>query len=287
MSDDIWNGIKLILIFLKDSLPVISIFIAVLVFRFNKRMSYSKLSVKPNQRNYDQSMELSTLDYTYDLYKLDWINPKKGLPASFLTQWENEANKSGYKDIRMKAQMLTVTLLNKGELASTNIKITLIFKAYGSKIIYSENPEGDFSIQSSKRKKFTSKKIVIKVPYMGAGEEREFVIVDLRGQFREAELILTNIRANGHSYFRESFPQKLSSKNRVVINKYIHPYLSGASDSDDQNMMLGIHNPDGEWEDPYKEDQLISKTIRFFRTRFKKLKIKNKNDNDNEGGSSE
>lgn len=272
MSDYIWNAIKLILIFLKDSLPVISIIIAVLVFRFNKRMSYSKLTIKPNQRNYDQSLDLSTLDYTYDLYKLDWINPKKGLPASFLTQWENEAKKSGYTDIRINSQMLTVTLLNKGELASTNIKITLVFKAYGSNIIYSKNTEGDYNVESSKRKKFTSKKIVIKVPYMGAGEEREFVIAELRGQFRETELILSSICANGHSYFRESYRQKIFAKSRVVINKYSHPYLSGASDSDDQNMMLGIHNPDGKWEDPYKDERLLVRSIKSLKLAYSKLK---------------
>lgn len=231
-------------------LSVISIFIAITVFRFNKKMGYSKLSVSPLCNPYDLSSDLSSIDFTYLLQKLSWIQSVKGLPTGLLNRIDRDLDRNVPFDTRFNAQMLTVKLRNKGELASANIRITLIFKAYGTKLSYPKNRIDEANFKSAKRKLFSKKKIVIKVPYMGADDEKEFLIAELKGQFRETELILCKIRANGHTYFKERFIGKFF--NRVIIHHYTHPYLGGAADSSDLNMLYGVHEPEEKWKDPYK-----------------------------------
>lgn len=233
-------------------LSIISIFIAVSVFRFNKKMGYSKLSVLPMVYRQDQTPELSSLDFTYHLWRLTWIGELRGLPVDIVERRLSEAENGIFPDPRFTSKLLTIKLKNKGELASTNIKIVLIFKAYGSKIKYVKNEKDNLNWKSSRRKVFSKQKIVVKVPYMGADDEKEFAIVDLREQFRESELILCKIKANGHNYFKEKFLSKMF--NRVIINHNVHPYLGGASDGSDINQLLGLAHEEEKWVDPHKRD---------------------------------
>ncbi|WP_214800216.1 hypothetical protein [Exiguobacterium sp. s100] len=235
-------------------LSVISIFIAFNVFRFNKKMGHSKLSVSPSLKLYDVNSKEQSADPTYELAKYNWIwyDPVVGLPIRLLERIDRDLDRNVPFDNRFIPQTLCVKLKNKGELASANIKITLLFKAYGTKIQYSRNSTDEFDYSSLKRKLFSQKKVVIKVPYMGADDEKEFQIVDLKGQFREAELILCSIKANGHTYFREKRLAKFF--NRVVISHYFHPYLEGESDMADINALIGLGQgyTNTKWEDPYK-----------------------------------
>jgi len=239
-------------------LSIISIFIALTVFRFNQKMGYSKLSVLPLFTVEDHFADLSSPEYTYFSKELSYFKRVKGLPTDVfdITYGDSEEEKKrgqallSYFDSVFHPRTLTVKLRNKGELASTNIKIVLLFKGYGSSIKYSKNPIDVLDYKSHKRKLFSRKKIVMQVPYMGADEEKDFMIVDLNGQFREAELILCKVRANGHTYFKEKLLDKMF--NRVVINHYIHPYIGHAADSSDINTVLGIGNDDEQWVDPYK-----------------------------------
>lgn len=237
-------------------LSIISIFIALTVFRFNQKMGYSKLSVLPLFKPDDHSADLASSEYTYYSRGLSNFKPVKGLPANMFDIHYGDSDDDDkevvydYFDNVFLPSTLTIKLRNKGELASTNIRIILLFRAYGSSIKYGKNPIDVLDYKSHKRKLFSQKKIIMKVPYMGADEEKDFMIVDLKGQFRETELILCKVRANGHTYFREKFIDKIF--NRVVINHYVHPYIGRAADSSDINTVLGIGNDDERWVDPYE-----------------------------------
>lgn len=236
-------------------LSVISISIAVSVFRFNKKMGYSKLSISPIIYLHNENPEYSLLNFKYHLWLFTWTGGFRGLPVDISEKnfFDLEDGKI-ISDARFNPKLLTVKIKNKGELAATNIKIILLFKAYGSKIKYDKNEKDIFNWKSSKRKIFSKKKIIIKVPYMGADEEKEFTIVDLREQFRESELILCKIKANGHTYFKEKLLSKLF--NRVVINHHTHPFLSNGVDGIDIGDLLGLSYKDEKWIDPYKSNRI-------------------------------
>ena len=218
------------------------------IFKFNRKTSRSKLSVQPSlkfEKEYigDNYEEFNKIDRTYTMEYLNWLNPVKGLPEVALYPPHET----------FRTQLLCITLNNKGELASTNIKVTLLFKGYGTQdrdemskleklyLSYRLHMKRPFS-PFLKRKLFFKKKIVIKVPYIGADENKIFMIAPIRAQFRETELSLISIKANGHSYFKKKFFESM------VINHYSHPYLSGISTSgnnvDDKNILIGFKNKD-------------------------------------------
>lgn len=230
----------------------LNIFFVYLVFKFNRKMGQSKLSIKP-------SLELESsipkeqrelYDTTYHLFYLAWLNKVRGLPNMTL----EDLMISGKK-------ILSVNLINKGELASTNIKVILIFKAYGTKL-RDEFSSIEQKITNEKialrqpmssvleRKCVYSKKIVIKVPYIGADDNKVFSIAPLREQFRETELILVKIEANGHTYFKRKLLQRFFKP--VVINHYMHPFLQMTRDPKKLKQLMGADNPDKEIFDPYR-----------------------------------
>lgn len=234
-------------------------------------MSQSKLSLTPTLQFESLILDRNTLDRTYELSSLSWISPVKGLPTRDLIP----------PDSRFKNQILYVTLNNKGELASSNAEITLIFKGYGSKIYEDVNDElveaNRLSLFSkikstplNKRKLFVEKKFTVDVPYMGAGEQRRYEIASLKGQFRESELILVKIKANGHTYFKQNW--FLRFFNPVVINHYKHPYMGGAGDSDDLRKLFGTYNPDKKFDHPYASKNGGLEWLRKLYAEWQKLK---------------
>jgi len=247
-------------------LSLVSISIAFSVFRFNKKMGYSKLSVTPLLSKYDNSIDLTHVDFNYELRELNWIKSTKGLPEPMLSRVVRESDNGKLFDDRFTPQMLLIKLMNKGEIASTDIKVTLVFKGYGSKIIYKKDSIDEFDFEVGKRKTFTSLKIPIKLSYMGAGEEKYYYIADLKGQFREAELILCKIQANGHTYFKQKLSQRFF--NRVVINHYFHPYLSSAADPSDIYALVGINNHSEDWESPYPKKKWYEGVLKWLQNLY-------------------
>lgn len=249
-------------IFVKFASPLLTTLIAALnitfvyfVFKFNRKMGQSKLSVKTLllDENSIPEKDYLLLDKTYNLSYLHWINSVKGLPTI------------SYEEMfQTKTKLLTVTLDNQGELASTNIQVNLIFKAYRTRlredmtrldkalVVYQLNRKIPMS-PILDRKCVFEKKITINVPYIGADENKRFVIVPIREQFRETELVLVNIKANGHTYFKRKFLQRFFRP--VVINHYLHPVLERANFSDTDNKdikkFIGADNPDKELDVPF------------------------------------
>lgn len=230
---------------LKDYAGVISAVVAFsnfclasVIFKFNRKTSQSKLSVNTSIRSefepkFSNDIEL---DYTFNLDHLHWFDAVKGLPETYLV----------IPDERFASKNLIMTLNNKGELASTNIKVILEFRGYGTKIPKKTNFIGkiisSYKIEFNKkiqpyfkRDLFHTEKIIVELPYMGADSNKNFSITLLRGQFREVELLLKKIEANGHTYFK--------GKN-VVISHYEHPYLRGSTSTDEYIKLIGVNNPD-------------------------------------------
>ena len=249
-------------------LSVISVYIAYNVFRFNQRMGYSKLSVSPLISKYDESMDLTHIDFTYQIKGLHDVKTVKGLPEPMIARVLRDPHNTYLNDDRFTNQMLLIKLINKGEIASTDIKISLVYKGYGTRVRYKKDRIDDLDFEVGNRKLVKTVKVPIKIPYMGAGEEKLLYLTDLVGQFRETELILCKIQANGHTYFKQKLSQKF--RNRVVINHYSHPYLKGAADSSDIRILVGFHNsePSALWDDPYKKNKWYEGGIKWLRNLY-------------------
>lgn len=245
-----------ILSVLKDYSGVISALVAIsnffmvfVIFNFNRKMSQSKLTVTSSSKTIDliKSEELD-LDTNFKLSLLQRIEAVQGLPSRRILPDPVKYNR--------ESKTLYITLKNKGELASRNAQVTLLFRGYGTKIkgeideeffdehmyfILPSSSQSKIRNSPEKRKLFIEKKIVVNVPYIGADEEKNFEITRLNEQFREAELILIKIKANGHTYFKQNLFQRIF--NPVIIHRHDHPLIHGVEDFNELRKLFGADNP--------------------------------------------
>lgn len=208
--------------FLKNYAGVISAFVALTnlyfvsqVFKFNKRMSHSKISISQDFFMDDEfevftkdgpvKSKVNEVDKTYLLDQLTNIEPRFGLPGQILRQKES-----------MKVQI--VNIKNKGDLPSTNVKVELLFTTFGTVNFYPK----DTITTLLPRELFSQHKISIKIPYIGANEEMRFQICKLHGQFRETELHLVKLRANGFTYIKQNILRSLLLRedSKVLLKHY-------------------------------------------------------------------
>lgn len=179
-------------------------------------MSQSKLSISHDLLNYDGHIMIkngqgaqivSAIDKTYLLEHLTNIEPRSGLPSSHLTERED-------------MKVLIVNIKNNGDLPSTNIKVDLVFQAYGTINFYPKENENFKELLP--RELFFEEKIRIKIPYIGSNEDMNFQICQLHGQFRETELHLLKVRANGFDYIKPNILKSFFSKedSKITLNHY-------------------------------------------------------------------
>lgn len=251
---------------LKDYSSVISAVVALTnlffvgaVFKFNRRMSQSKLSLFPlviNKKpipmskslpeqerikaDKDHNQLISNLRTTYFLKEYSNIKSHPGLPVmeSPINFFEQE-------------YILGVKLKNNGDLPSTNVHVKLLFKMYGSKNVYPKDSIGiDTFID---RELFADEEINIRIPYIGANEEIVYKIFEPKGQFRETELILLSIKANGFTYIKNSvFKNFFYPNSTIMLNHYKHSILrfmeidhlktQGAITAKDMEKFYGLSN---------------------------------------------
>ncbi|MCK2159074.1 hypothetical protein [Exiguobacterium sp. 17-1] len=270
---------------LKDYSGVISALVALsnfimvfVVFKFNRKMSQSKLTISPGFKTQDSLVEEGfDLDKTFKISLLDRIDAVKGLPMKKVLPNPIRYNKN--------SQFLYVTLKNKGELASGNAQVTLIFRGYGSKVkgeineeFYDEHlyfllPSTAQSYMKGsveKRKLFLEKKIVVTVPYIGTDEEKHFELARLNDQFRETELILIKIKANGHTYFKQNLFQRIFTP--VVIHRHTHPLMDKVEDSNELRMLFGSDNPDRKFRHAYAVKGGVLEWLRNLYAGWQRLK---------------
>ena len=208
--------------FLKDYAGAISALVAVTnlyfvaqVFKFNRQMSHSKISISQDLFMDDEfkifpkdgpaRSKVDDIDKTYLLDHLTNIEPRFGLPGQLLRKEES-----------VKVQI--VNIKNNGDLPSTNIKVDLVFTTFGTINFYPK----DRITNLLPRELFSQHKISIKIPYIGADEEMRFQICKLHGQFRETELHLVKLRANGFNYIKQSILRSflLKEDSRILLNHY-------------------------------------------------------------------
>lgn len=149
--------------------------------------------------------KVDDIDKTYLLDHLTNIEPRFGLPGQKLRQEE-----------LVKVQI--VNIKNKGDLPSTNIKVELLFTTFGTVNFYPK----DTITNLLPREIFSQHKISIKIPYIGADEEMRFQICKLHGQFRETELHLVKLRANGFTYIKPNILRSflLKEDSKILLKHY-------------------------------------------------------------------
>ena len=166
-----------------------------------------------NKAYLDHHQLISSLNSKYFLTEYLNIEGKPGLPV----------NKKPVNFFE-KNYILGIKLKNNGDLPSTNVHVKLLFKMYGSKNIYpKENIDATTFIE---REFFDEKEINIHIPYIGANEEIPYKIFEQKGQFRETELILLSIKANGFTYVKKSvFKNFLYPDSKITLDHYKHSFI--------------------------------------------------------------
>lgn len=205
----------------------LNLYLVFTVFRFTKKMSQSKLSISPNlirkftpPANVVDNYQKRDQEFfkVFDLKEFDG----EGFP---------------YISERTKPEVLYLKVNNRGDLPSTNIKIELNLKIYKTKIKYDKRYPDRLDILSQSKKRHSNKKFIVTIPYMGADEERLYDLCEIYGQFREVELVLIKIKANGHTYFKEKVLNYLLSP--TIIFHYKHPDFENAKDTESKRKMYG------------------------------------------------
>lgn len=167
-----------------------------------------------NKAYLDHHRLISNLRTEYFLQKRSSPEFKPGLPV-------NE-DSVGYL---IKENILAVKLKNNGDLPSTNVHVKLLLKMYGSKNIYPK--EGVDKSTLIDREFFEQEEVNIRIPYIGADEEISYKILVQKGQFRETELFLISIKANGFTYVKNSlFKNFFFPDSKILLNHYEHPLVN-------------------------------------------------------------
>lgn len=188
----------------------------------------------------DHHQLINNLRSTYFLKEYSNIKSQPGLPVmeSPINFFEQE-------------YILGIKLKNNGDLPSTNVHVKLLFKMYGSKNFY---PKDSIEIDTFiDRELFADKEINIRIPYIGANEEIVYKIFEPKGQFRETELILLSIKANGFTYIKNSvFKNFFYPNSKIMLNHYKHSILrfmeidrlktQGAITAKDMEKFYGLSN---------------------------------------------
>lgn len=138
---------------------------------------------------------------------------KPGLPV------EDEITNSFIEE-----NIVAIKLKNNGDLPSTNVQVKLLIRMYGSKNIYpKDNVDKNTVIE---REYFDEKEINIPIPYIGANEKISYKIIVHKGQFRETELFLLSIKANGFTYVKNNLIKNFFYPNsKIILNHYKHPFV--------------------------------------------------------------
>lgn len=171
---------------------------------------------------------IDSLDTTYYLRVLDNLPNRIGLPKlkDSLSMFGDEEN----------VKVLSISIKNTGDLPSTNVRVKLILRTYGTKNFYPKNPLPNKLVE---REIYSENEITIPVPYMGANDERSFAIYYLHGQFREAELILLSIKANGFTYIKNHFIKNFfSPDSEIILHHYEMERLNVPRQLTEQDMKI-------------------------------------------------
>lgn len=213
------------------ALALFNFVFVVLVFRFNKKMSQSKLSISVDSIKSNTLIVFNGIDHESGishekLYKRKLLFKEEGFPIPGEVK---------------NADTIFLKVTNRGDLPSTNIKISLELRVYKTKNTYIKEKDAEtLDVSKEKRERYITgenEKININIDYMGADEERRFDLFEIHGQIRELEIILLKIKANGHTYFKNNFVRRWYSP--TMISYYKHPELSMLDNHDDPEMILG------------------------------------------------
>lgn len=193
---------------------IINLAIAIMVFRFNRKNSLSKVSVLPIQYEKNKRSTFYNTNMDLDIYKLDkYFLSGKGFPTM-----EDENPK-----------LWSIKVMNKGNLVSTNLKINLSLIIQKSEFDFNEE---ELEVSNHEFVLYKEVKREIIIPYMAADSEKEFDIVSLLGDFPSAKLVIDRMETNEVKFI----------KKPVVIDEYIHSGFSYLQDEAHYRCLLGIQS---------------------------------------------
>lgn len=207
--------------FIKGNAPIISplllvvigftnLYIAILVFKFNKRNAYSKVSIQPIQAH---EKEMS-----HRMGELHEAVYKEGV----------EIDGRGFSNIRDTETEWKIKIMNKGALASTNITLKYSLIIEKSKFDYDED-----TLEVSNHKFVQAKRIdrTIHIPYISADGEKEITLLRLDGKIPKAKLIVNELKTSENTFI----------KLPVIIDEYKHSMFDALSDMAQYRALLGAH----------------------------------------------
>lgn len=232
LTDKFDTVTTLALAFINVVLVFINVFLVIAVYRYTKKMSQSKISISPESRpsllnvhekkQMDKEIEKAERDINYYASFPDVKG--EGFPIDIL-------------DTPKPSQTMSIRVKNRGDMPSTNIKIALKLKIYKTENKYDDKAPDLLDIVESKRKLHIEHNYDITVPYMGADEERVYELFEITSHFREFELLLEKIEANGFEYFKQK--TEGSVVNPTIVRHYIHPKLYMLGDTQDMREVYG------------------------------------------------
>lgn len=225
---------------------ITNLFLVRAVFNFEKRKDQPKVSVTPKFEvdreviaalfgkstggNTEDSIETVKDYYLRDLIP-EHIVQERGLPSLDLIKVDySDYGTRGISDKELNkinsSKILGIYLKNHGNFPSSNIQVKMLFRTYGTAIPYPI--ENNIYKKMLPRELHNEYVIDIDTNFMNGDEERYFPICELHGQFREAELILLEIKANGFDYMnmnKNRFKGFFSKPREVVLHHYKHRFL--------------------------------------------------------------
>ena len=200
---------------------IFNLILGISVFRFNKRNSYSKVSLVPLQiETYNSSNNEIDINFrsVFEKYKK---GEREGFPEISLSR--------KYK----KYKVWKVNILNRGDFASTNIKIEYSIRVKKAEIEYNKDEQGNIDKTNFKDYKildFLNYNQVINIPYLGADQEKEIHILTYDGEYPEADLIVHLLTCDQNTFI----------KKPIKIDTIVHNDFDNLEDSVHLKKMLGI-----------------------------------------------
>lgn len=200
----------------------------------------------PFVRALHRRTDLPEINDTYSLDFLRTIPYKMGLPSPILMEVTYPISDDDLKE-RLTIGHLNIHVKNPLEIPSSNIRLVLMVKVYGSMVSYPI--EDKIFNELLPRELVDAYPIEIPISFMKGNDHLIFSICELNGQFREVELVLVENSSNGVEHIKHSRLKRLFSlKNdkEILLYHYKHPFLKKGDismiDDKDLRNFYGITN---------------------------------------------
>lgn len=218
--------------FIKYVLPTLTILGLAYQLKLERNKVQSQIYVEasydtdsPFVRALHEKMDLPEIIDDYSLDSLRTIPYKMGLPSPVFMEVTYPISDADLKE-QLTVGHLNIHVKNPLDIPSSNIRLVLMLKVYGSKVSYPI--EDKIFNELLPRELFDIHPIEIPISFIKGNGHLIFSICELNGQFREVELVLVENSSNGIEHIKHSrFKRLFSLKNdkEILLYHYKHPVL--------------------------------------------------------------